>query len=152
VADQTGLDASELEEEAVRGDPGERHLVAWRRVDGGVAVLGVARTAASPASRSADDWLGGVPPSEAPARLVLQLGPSAARDRPEDDAAADAPADAVPVVEGDGWRARRDGAWTVLEAGGATWRALVGTPRDGADDLLVLEVVGGRELVRLAPR
>jgi hypothetical protein len=159
VADQTGLDPSVLEEAAVRGAPGERHLVVWRRVDGGVAVLGVARAAASPASRGADDWLGGVPPDEAPARLVLQLDPSAGdeaapADAPADpaDAQADAQAEAVPVVEGDGWRARRDGAWTLLEAGGATWRALVGAPRDGEENLLVLDVADGRELVRLAPR
>jgi hypothetical protein len=219
VADQTGLDADALEGAAVRGAPGERHLVVWRRVDGGVAVLGVARAAASPASRAAEDWLGGVPPVQAPARLVIQPGPAAAErapdatgdpasedlpttdgagapgDAPEREPAAEAPsgevpageapsgeaappaaepaeapagearadeapaleaepaeAAAVPVVEGDGWRARRDGIWTVLEAGGATWRALVGAPRDGTDDLLVLEVAGGRELVRLAPR
>jgi hypothetical protein len=168
VADQAGLDATGLEQEAVRGAPGDRHLIVWRSVGATSSVLGVVRSAASPASRVAGDWLGGVPPEPPSVLLVVREGPEtdtpvAAVDgdvaEPEGEAADDPPSDApaaegsgVLVVEGEGWRARRDGTWTVLAAEGATWRALVGAPRRGMDGLLVLEVEGGRELVRLAPR
>ena len=107
--------------------------------------------------------MGGVPPEPPVALLVVREGPAtdAAPDAPAAPAGPTGPADAaetaeagpgVSVVEGDGWRARRDGTWTVLASDGATWRALVGAPRRGTDDLLVLEIEGGRELVRLAPR
>jgi len=169
VADQAGLDETVLEEAAVRGEPGDRHLIVWRSVDATSSVLGVVRAAASPASRASDDWLGGVPPEPPGVLLVVREGPATdaapvaddgavteARDSeaqpPDGPAETDEAPPGVPVVEGDGWRARRDGTWTVLASDGATWRALVGAPRRGSDDLLVLEVEGGRELVRLSPR
>ena len=145
VAERSGLDPDVLEEEAVRGEPGERRLVAWRTTsaDGGAepVVSGVARAGAEPTSRDEDDWLGGVPPRAN--EVLLKVSPGAS------GASAEAP-DAA--VAGRSWTARADGAWTVLEVDGTAWRALVGAPRDGHDDLLVLWVEGGFELVRLAPR
>jgi hypothetical protein len=172
VADQTGLDADRLEAEAVRGEPGERHLVVWRTVGPDEGVRSVARADASPASREPDAWLGEVPPERQAVMLVLRPGPADGADAsveagagpgadatPPADAdagAADAPADEESAngdaVAGLGWSARSDGIWTVLEVGAVTWRALVGAPVAAAEDLLVLEVDGATELVRLAPR
>ncbi len=145
VAERSGLDAGVLEEQAVRGEPGERRLVAWRTTGqdagGEPIVSGVARAGAEPTSRDEDDWLGGVPPQASEVLLKVSAGsPGTSADAPDGD------------VEGGSWTARADGDWTVLEVDGTTWRALVGAPRDGHEDLLVLWVDGGFELVRLAPR
>lgn len=145
VAERSGLDATVLEEEAVRGVPGERRLVVWRTTgqDAGAepTVSGVARAGAEPTSRDEDAWLGAVPPQASEVLLKVSAGSSGT--------SADAPDG---VVAGRSWTARGNGDWTVLEVDGTTWRALVGAPRDGHEDLLVLWVDGGFELVRLAPR
>lgn len=172
VADQTALDAGRLETEAVRGEPGERHLVVWRTVGAEEGVRSVATAAGSPASREPDAWLGEVPPAEQAVMLVLRPGSSGEGEDAEpggdvaSDPASEAAVDAGPepaagaasdganedAVAGLGWSARGDGIWTVLEVGAVTWRALVGAPVAAAEDLLVLEVDGATELVRLAPR
>ena len=148
VAERSGLDPGVLEEEAVRGEPGERRLVAWRTTgaEGGgePIVSGVARAGAEPTSREEDDWLGGVPPRAS--EVLLKVSPGSSGSSVDAADAADA------AVAGGSWIARADGAWTVLEVDGTTWRALVGAPRGGHEDLLVLWVEGGFELVRLAPR
>lgn len=166
VADQTGLDAGRLEAEAVRGETGQRHLVVWRTVGPAEGVRSVATAAASPASREPEAWLGEVPPAEQAVMLVLRPGASGdgGDAAPGMDAPSAAASDAEPAagaapddgnedaVAGLGWSARGDGIWTVLEVGAVTWRALVGAPVAAAEDLLVLEVDGATELVRLAPR
>lgn len=158
VAEQTGLDAGRLEAEAVRGEPGERHLVVWRTVGAAEGVRSVATAGASPASREPDAWLGEVPPADQAVMLVLRpapsrvAGPGAASDADAADAAGADEAANEDAVAGLGWSAHSDGIWTVLEVGAVTWRALVGAPVAAAEDLLVLEVDGATELVRLAPR
>jgi hypothetical protein len=141
VADRAGLDAETLEREAVRGEVGERRLIVWRQVPaagGEERILGVLRRDAQPGSRDPADWLAQTPP--------VALEPLARLD----DATA-APA-AEEVVEGAGWSATSDGPWTRLTVGTTTWRALVGAPRIGLDDVLVVRVDGGLEALRLRPR
>jgi hypothetical protein len=141
VADRAGLDAATLEDEAVRGEAGERWLVVWRQIpaDGSEErVLGVARRDAGPGSRDPAAWLGGTPPAalEPLARL---------------DPGTPAPAAGETVV-GEGWSAESDGPWTLLTVGTTTWRALVGAPRVALGDVLVVRVEGGLEALRLQPR
>jgi len=145
VAERSGLDPTVLEEQAVRGEAGERRLIAWRTAGedagGEPTVSGVVRAGAEPTSRDEDDWLGGVPPQASDVLLKVSAGsPGAPVDAPGGP------------VAGRSWTALADGDWTLLEVGGTTWRALVGAPRDGYHDLLALWVDGGFELVRLAPR
>ncbi|MDZ7707985.1 MAG: SPOR domain-containing protein [Trueperaceae bacterium] len=146
VADRSGLDPTVLEQEAVRGERGSRRLVVWRTTgaDTGAepAVSGVARAGAQPTSRAEADWLGGVPP--AANEVLLKVSPGAAGGAAE-------PTEGD-VVQGRAWTARAVGDWTVLEVEGTSWRALVGAPRGGYENLLVLRVDGGFELVRLAQR
>ncbi|WMT57209.1 SPOR domain-containing protein [Truepera radiovictrix] len=99
--------------------------------------LGNPRDAAMPASGPELTWFGRAAPEGFPASVpealfelssvVTEMGPS------RDDAATEA-------VSGASWRARRDGAYTRLEVGGRSWRALVGVPLWASGDaLLVLE-------------
>lgn len=177
--------------EAVRGEPGERHLIVWRSVGSGDAIHGVLAPSAEPTERSESAWLGDVPPD--PVEPLHVLAATAAEDddaapaveTPEDEAddepadePDEAPADGADVdaddeaalepgegdeagsgaaavtgeVGGETWSAQGDGGWTVLTVGDVTWRALVGTPRHGVGDLLVLEVEDGFEVLRLVPR
>jgi len=149
VADRAGLDADRVEALAVRGEPGDRRLVVWRVVSGRQgaedAVMGVALAATTPTSRAASDWLGEVPPDPGPPLLVV-AGPGAVAGNEADE-----PAPAGDVA-GDGWVARPDGPWTVLEVGTTAWRALVGAPRGALGELLILAVDGGTDVVRLRPR
>jgi hypothetical protein len=141
VADRSGLDAETLELEAVRGDEGDRWLIAWRELPTGGAeprILGVARRGVDPGDRDPEAWLGRVPPG--PVEPLAQF-----------DADTPAPA-ASEAVEGDGWSASGDGPWTVLSVGTTTWRALVGAPRVALGDVLIVRVDGGLEAVRLRPR
>lgn len=73
---------------------------------------------------------------------------AASADANEDDERRDEAGE----VAGDGWSAERDGRWTTLRVGDVSWRALIGVPREGLSDLLVLEVDEALEIVRLVPR
>ncbi|MEX2501268.1 MAG: SPOR domain-containing protein [Trueperaceae bacterium] len=136
VGDRSGIEAEVLAERAVRGGPGERHLVAFRVVGGSGAILGVATATADPASRASDAWLGAVPPE--PDAPLLQVA-AGARTADEE-------------VAGDGWRAEAEAAWTIVESEGSRWRALVGRPIAGARDLLAVQVAGETDVIRLVPR
>lgn len=160
IADRSELPLDGLRA-AVRGEPGERYLLAWRTLAPEVRERGVLRPDAPPSSRSDEDWLGEVPPAPVPPAEVLVPASRAAEASAADEdggegsgeAADPASPDSEPNgVNGDGWYAEAEGRWTVIEARGTSWRALVGTPKGGAGDLLVLEVEGGTELVRLIPR
>lgn len=136
LAEQTGSPLENLQE-AVRRDPefGGPHLVVMRRVhrDGEREVLSVAMADADPRSRRPEDWWGS-PPPEAEEPLWT-------------------PAEEVPEqVVGQGWSATHDGVFTRVEAGVATWRALVGVPLWGREDLLLVRVDEAYELVRFDPR
>ncbi|MDZ7801558.1 MAG: SPOR domain-containing protein [Trueperaceae bacterium] len=162
--------------EAVRGASGERHLIAYRAVGGETVERGVLAPDASASSRDAAAWIGEAPPAP-PAPLEVLVERAATQPASEDEVAEepsadphpadDAPADDVPDgpptpdgpggpgadgVTGDGWYAEADGPWTMIETRGTSWRALVGTPKAGLRDLLILEVAGGTELVRLVLR
>lgn len=182
IAERAGM-AFDALRAAVRGEPGERHLIAYRAVGGDTVERGVLTAGASPSSRDAAVWIGETPPAPPTPLEVLVEGaetPRVTREAAAEEEAAgepqdetdDAPADDAPVddardgpptpdgpggpgadgVTGDGWYAEADGPWTMIETRGTSWRALVGTPKAGLRDLLILDVAGGTELVRLVLR
>lgn len=136
LGERSGIAADALAD-AVREAPWSDvpYLVAYHRgaLDGTGMVLGIAAGTAPPDSRRPGDWLGATPPEPRPPLW-----------RPS--------ADADGEVAGDGWRAVPDGEHVRLEAASTAWRALVGTPVWGADDVLVVRLGDGYEVVQLSPR
>lgn len=139
IAERGGFDPDRLIDEAVRGMPGERTIVLWREVPVAAEerVRGVVRREAEASSRATDDWIGEVAPVPVEPLIVIDANSLASPSGP---------------FEGEGWIARGDAPWTVLDVGMTAWRAVVGTPRAAVDDVLVVRVAGGFEALRLLVR
>lgn len=138
IAGQADLPPGRIQQEAIRGEVGERFLVVFRARGSSDELRGVLLASEAPSSRASDAWIGEAPPEAPAAALVVSDSLEASSN--------------LSGGSGDvAWQAAADGPWVALTAGDKRWRGLAGVPVRAREDLLIVSVPEGFDVVRLNP-
>jgi hypothetical protein len=138
LADQAGLPPGRIQQEAIRGEVGARFLVVFRARGSTDELRGVLLASEAPSSRAADAWIGEAPPDASAAALVVSDTLEASGDLSGRSGSV-------------AWQASADGPWVSVTAGDKSWRGLAGVPVRARDDLLIVSVPEGFDVVRFNP-